>query len=173
MLVRVVIVIGACAVALAACSNDDVAGDIDAPAEIYAVQTDDGWHLQEAVDPAADDPLTANERPALDWWAEYVRAKYTEMVRLSGHVADLEETQAELEQLGFTFDRVTVPGHEEALAGTDPRDESSPEMLLVKSGDRTLMALSYEVERGDLADFMQSVEVTGRDDWVAAGGVVR
>lgn len=173
MLVRLVVVIGVSAVALAACSDGDVAGDIDAPAGIYAVQTDDGWQLQEAVDPTADDPVAANERPALDWYAEYVRSEYTEMVRLSGHGADVEAAQAGLEQLGFTFDSVTVAGHEEALAGADPRDESSPEVLLVKSGDRTLMALSYDVEREVLADFMQSVEVTGRDDWVAAGGVVR
>lgn len=106
MLIRLVVAVGLSAVVLTACSDDGAVGD--PPAEMYALQPDDSWQLHEAVDPKADDPLTARERPSLDWYAEYVRSQHTEMVRLSGHGADLEETRTELERLGFAFVSVGV-----------------------------------------------------------------
>jgi hypothetical protein len=95
------------------------------------------------------------------------------MVRLSGHDTGLSDTRSELEQLGFEFSDVTVPGWEGVVAGNHPGDGSSPEILLVASGERTLMALSYDVPRPVLVDFMGSVEAADQDKWVDAGGVIR
>lgn len=173
MLVRIAFAIALSAAALAGCSDDDAAEDVDALAGTYAVQTDDGWEVQEAVDPAAADPLTERERPPLDWYAEYIRSDHTEMVRLSGHPASISETRAELEQLGFRFGDVIVPGRGDAVAGSHPGDQSSPEVLLLSSGERTLMALSYDVPRDVLLAFMGNVEGATRDEWLAAGGVIR
>lgn len=53
------------AAALAGCA-DDAASDANATSDTYAVQTDDGWQVQEAVDLAADDPLATRQRPPLD-----------------------------------------------------------------------------------------------------------
>lgn len=137
------------------------------------MQTDDGWQVQEAVDLATDDPLATRQRPPLDWYGEYVRSDYTEMVRLSGHAASLTDTRSKLEELGFEFRDVTIPGWEDGVAGSQPGDESSPEVLLVSSGKRTLMALSYDVPSEVLFEFMESVERSERDAWVDAGGVIR
>lgn len=159
------------AAALAGCADD--ASEANATSDTYAVQTDGGWQVQEAVDLAADDPLATRQRPPLDWYGEYVRSDHTEMVRLSGHGASLGDTRSELELLGFEFSDVTVPGRRDGVAGNNPGDGSSPEVLLVSSGERTLMALSYDVPRDVLLDFMGSVEGAERDEWVDAGGVIR
>ena len=37
----------------------------------YTLLSSDAWTLVEAHDPLADDPLAGNERPPLDWYAEY------------------------------------------------------------------------------------------------------
>lgn len=173
VLVRLAFALTLGAAALAGCSGDDAASEVNAASSRYAVQTDDGWQVQEAVDLADDDPLATRQRPPLDWYAEYVRSDYTEMVRLSGHDARLSDTRSELEQLGFQFSDVTVPGWEDGVAAEHPADESSPEILLVSSGERTLMALSYDLPPDLLLDFMGSVERAGQDEWVAVGGVIR
>jgi hypothetical protein len=173
VLVRFTFAVALSTAALAGCSNDDAASGQNVTSDPYAVQTDDGWQAQEAVDPAADDAIATRERPPLDWYGEYVRSDYTEMVRLSGHGAGLSDTRSELEQLGFEFSAVTVPGWGEGVAGNHPADESSPEVLLVSSGERTLMALSYDIPRTVLLDFMESVEGADRDEWADAGGVIR
>lgn len=170
---RVAVAVALSAVALVGCSGDDDANGLGATSDTYALQTDDGWQTQEAVDLAADDPLATRQRPPLDWYGEYVRSDYTEMVRLSGHDTGLSDARSELEQLGFQFSDVIVPGWEEGAAGNHPADESSPEILLVASGERTLMALSYDVLPTVLLDFMGSVEAADLDEWVDAGGVIR
>lgn len=152
MLVRLALAVALSAAALAGCSDDDAAGDVDALAGTYAVQTDDGWEVQEAVDPAAGDPRTESERPPLDWYAEYVRSDYTEMVRLSSHEANISETRAELERLGFEFSDAVIPGGRDGVAGRSPGDQSSPEVL---------------------SAFMGSIEGATRDEWLDAGGVIR
>ena len=161
------------AAALTGCSDDDATTGGNAASETYAVQTDDGWQLQEAVDLAADDPIATRQRPPLDWYGEYVRSDHTQMVRLSGHDATLSDTQSELEKLGFELRDVTLPGGGKGFAGNHPDDESSPEVLLVQSGERTIMALSYDVSPDVLLGFMASVEGADRDEWVNAGGVIR
>lgn len=173
MLVRLALAAALSAAALTACSDDDAASDVNAASDTYAVQADDDWQVQEAVDLAADDPLATSERPPLDWYAEHVRTDRTEMVRLSGHGDRLGDTRSEHEQLGFEFRDVTVPGWGEGLAGNHPADASSPELLLVSFGERSLMALSYDVPADVLLEFMGSVEGADRDEWVDAGGVIR
>lgn len=173
VVVRLAVAVALGAVALAGCSDDEAASDGYAASATYAVQTDDGWQVQEAVDPAANDPLATRQRPPLDWYGEYVRSDHTEMVRLSGHDASLGDTRSALEQLGFEFSDAAVAVWGEGVAGRHPGDESSPELLLVPSGERTLMALSYDVPPDVLLDFMGSVEGAERDEWVDAGGVIR
>lgn len=173
VLVRLALAAALSAAALTACSDDDAASDVNAAVDRYAVQTDDDWQPQEAVDLAADDPLTTRERPPLDWYGEYVRSDHTEMVRLSRHDADLGDARSELERMGFELSDVTVPGWGEGLAGNQPADASSPEVLLVPFGEHTLMALSYDVPPEVLLDFMGTVEGAGRDEWVDTGGVLR
>lgn len=173
VLVRVAAAVALSAAALAGCSGDDGGADVDAASDPYAGQTDGDWQVQEAVDLAADDPLATRERPPLDWYGEYVRSDHTEMIRLSGHDASLGEARSEYEQLGFELSDVTVRGWGHGVAGNHPTDASSPEVLLVPSGSRTLMALSYDVPLEVLLEFMGSVEGAERDEWVDAGGVIR
>lgn len=173
VLVRLAVAVALSAAALTACSDDDAASDVNAPSDPYAVQTDDDWQVQQAVDLAADDPLATMERPALDWYGEYVRSDHAELVRLSAHDVGLSDARSDYEQLGFELSDVTVPGWGDGAAGNHPADASGPEVLLVPSGERTLVALSYDVPSGVLLEFMASVEGADRDEWVAAGGVIR
>lgn len=170
VLVRLAFAAGVAAGALTGCSDDDGASDTGA----YAVQANDDWKMQEAIDLAPDDPFATRQRPPLDWYGEFVRSDHTEMVRLSGHDVRLSDARSQLEALGFVFSNVTVPGHGEGVVGNAPGDESGPELLLLaSSGERTFMALSYDVQRDVLLEFMRSVEGAERDEWVDAGGVIR
>jgi hypothetical protein len=158
----------------AAC-GDDAEEPVSATAgEPYAVLHAEGWALQEAIDPPADDPFSTLERPPLAWYAEYVRtaADASDMVRLSGHDVPVDETRAELEALGFSFDETDLERWA-GLVGTNPADAVGPAVVLLDGGDVTFMALSYELGIDELAALVDGVEGVDRAAWVAAGGVVR
>ena len=117
--------------ATSACSDNDTAREkLKHSAERYALQKDPGWELQEAVDPRPDDPIAANDRPPMDWYVEYVRSSYTEMVRLSGHNATVAQSRAALEAVNFSFEEVDVAGFDLALSGGSALEESGPALLL-------------------------------------------
>jgi hypothetical protein len=130
--VRWILVVLLVAPATSACSDNDTAQDkLTHTAERYALQKDPRWELQEAVDPRPDDPIAANDRPPMDWYAEYVRSSYTEMVRLSGHDATVAQSRAALEAVNFSFEeRLNVAGFDLALSGGSALDESGPALLL-------------------------------------------
>lgn len=162
-------------VAVAACNDDDDTGQAVSTADNgpYALQADASWELQEAVDLADDDPIAEHDRPPLDWYAEYTRSSHTELVRLSGHDAALEESRAALEAIGFVFDEARVAGVDAALLGRSEIEQSGPSVLLLPGGTGTLLVLSYDVDPEDLTAFAASVETVGEDAWIAAGGVIR
>jgi hypothetical protein len=160
--------------ATSACSDNDTAQDkLTHAAERYALQQDPGWELQEAVDPRPDDAIAAHDRPPMDWYAEYVRSSYTEMVRLSGHDATVAESRAALEAVDFSFEQADVAGFDLALSGRSEVDESGPSVLLLSGGPGTLILLSYEVGIEELAAFAGTVEAANEDEWRASGGVTR
>ena len=160
--------------AASACSDNDTAQDkFTHTAERYALQKEPGWQLQEAVDPRPDDPIAANDRPPMDWYAEYVRSSYTEMVRLSGHAATVAQSRAALEAVNFSFEEADVAGFDLALSGGSALDESGPAFLLFPGGPGTLILLSYEVGTEELVAFAHTVEAANEDEWRASGGVTR
>jgi hypothetical protein len=140
----------------------------------YAVLTSDAWTLQEAIDPPPDDPIAGVERPPLEWYSEYVRTvgNESQMVRLSGHQARLDETQAELESLGFGFADVAVEGWS-AVGGSAPGDPSGPAIILLDGDEATLMLLSYELDLDELVGTATGIEPVSKAAWVDAGGVIR
>lgn len=83
----------------AACSSKSPSNQGTREAEHrYAVLRDDAWRLREAVDPLTDDGVSSAERPALDWYAEYVPKNSSSggTVRLSGHRATFHRTRSSL-----------------------------------------------------------------------------
>lgn len=136
----------------------------------YAVLTDATWTLREAIDPPADSPLVATERPPLTWWAEYADGPGA-LVRLSGHAATYSETIAALEVAGFVFDEVPLhrwPG----VGGSAIGDPSSPTIVIDTGGD-SVMLLSYERDLGQLTAIADSIELVDLPTWVAHGGVIQ
>lgn len=97
---------------------------MDALAGIYAVQTDDGWEVQEAVDPAADDPLTERERPRSDWYAATVLpvvALVTSPVRALSHDVPCEVLLAFMGRIeGATRGRVVGRRRSKRSERSDP-----------------------------------------------------
>jgi hypothetical protein len=171
-----------CAVAVAAmlggCSSE---ADKTTPsrrgsdaARHYALLVDENWRLQEARDPRADDPLSALERPPLDWYDEYVPLLPNEsaLVRISGHAVTFDQTLVELERQLFQLHDVTVEGWR-AVAGTRPGDTPPEALLVLDNGDSTLQVLSYELSLADLTALAGKIEPASTATWVHAGGVIR
>jgi hypothetical protein len=160
--------------AMVGCSDDDgdAAVEEEAGGAPYALLRDDGWTLQEALDPPADDPFASSESPPLAWYAEYVQTagNSSRMVRLSGHENSVASSREALEQGGFRFADVDVEGWE--AAGSES-SETSPAVLLLDNDGATIMGLSYEVGLEELAGIAAGVEVVDGATWVEAGGVVR
>lgn len=147
------------------------AGDVEADAGAsYALLRAGEWRLQEAVDPP--EQHTA-ERPALDWYAEYVSTSQTRgMLRLSGHRAGFDDARSELEAVGFALAEVEVAGRG-AAGGTTGEAGSAPVVVLLDSGPMSLLLLSYELDVAALAELAGAVETVERKEWIDAGGVVR
>lgn len=170
-----------CAIVLAAltggCSSDSekvVPTSSDADRH-YALLADAGWTLQEAIDPRADDPLIAAERPALDWYDEYVRspsATESQMVRVSGHEADFDESRGAFEDRGYQLDDVTIAGRQ-AAGGFLPGDTPRSSLLVLDNNGSTLLVLSYELNLADLTALAEKIRPVSAAAWIAAGGVIR
>ena len=161
------------AVAVPGCSGNARRDTSAANDEAYALQQNPSWKLQEAIDPRPEDPIAANDRPPMDWYAEYVRSDHTVMVRLSGHDASVEVSRAALEAVGFSFVKANVAGNESALRGHSEADQSGPSLVLLPTGTRTLVLLSYDAGLEELTAFASGVKTVSKADWIAAGGVVR
>jgi len=140
----------------------------------YALLRAERWKFNEAIDLADGDPLASIDRPPVDWYAEYERssASRSEMVRLSGHRASLDEHRAELEKVGFELSDVDVEGRR-AIGGSDRDDAASPAVLLLEQGGRSLLLLSYDLSLEELARLSEHLEPADRAAWLAAGGVIR
>lgn len=136
----------------------------------YLLLAAEGWELQEAVDPAADDPIATIERPPLLWYAEYEQgaADTPSRVRVSGHDGDLA---AVLDALvpGFGFEDRTIDGRP-ALVGRG-NDPLGPSVVVLEHGTTSVMVLSYELPVEQLADLATRVEEVDEAGWAAAGGV--
>lgn len=140
----------------------------------YAVLGDDAWLLQEAVDPPADDGVTSVERPALDWYAEYVPKNSSNggTLRLSGHRATFHRVRSDLEELGFDLDEVDVDNWT-AVGGSTAEKGSRPTLLLLDHGSSSLTLLSYDLELDALTQLAAHVQSVDETAWTDAGGVVR
>lgn len=159
---------------LASCSDDTGSTDADErQTQPYAVLRDDAWSLREAVDPPADDPVASIDRPALAWYAEYVRAAPSfDLVRLSGHEVAFDDARSEMERVGFELRDVNVENWS-AAGGTADDDPAGPTILLLENGGSTFMLLSYDIELETLATLADAVEPVDESGWIGAGGVVR
>ncbi|MDP9402051.1 MAG: hypothetical protein M3P85_01675 [Actinomycetota bacterium] len=139
----------------------------------YAVLRDDTWRLQEALDPPTDDRVASIERPALDWYAEYVRttASSSEMVRLSGHEATFDRARSELEGVGFVLEEVNLTTWT-GVGGTTSETGARPTVIVLDSGGSSFMLLSYDLELAALTQLANAVETVDETTWVEGGGVV-
>ena len=175
-------VVSALAVALlaGACSDDDAAQDTAAASSTsttravtvagYTLLSGDAWTLAEAHDPPAHDPVTAEDHPPADWYAEYDgtgRAQGVH-VRLSGHSMPLADTVDALEDLGFTLGDPTAAS---VVTGRS-RDFSGPVVVLVARGDRTVLLLSYDAELTLLQTLVPELLDVDSDGWLASGGTI-
>lgn len=117
----------------------------------HALLFDGAWALQEAVDPPADDPFAAHDKPPLEWWAEYVRAEgpARQLVRLSGHRGSLDQVRAQLQPHGSRFADVAVDGWR-AIGATE-QDPVSPAILALDDGPWSVQLLSYDLTIDELA----------------------
>ena len=165
--------------AVASCSSTH--GSSSAPTDAggvaagrYALLTDGAWKLQEAVDFAANDPNASVEKPAVDWYDEYVRSTRTssQMVRVSGHLADFNQSRAEIEKLGIALHEVTINGWR-AVGGLIS-DVSPPGALLVLDhGSSAIEMLSYELSLDELSALASRIKLADSATWIRAGGIVR
>lgn len=140
----------------------------------YAVLRDDAWRLQEAVDPLADDGVASVERPALDWYAEYVPKNSSSggTLRLSGHRATFHRARSELEELGFDLDEVDVDNWT-GVGGSTAETGSRPTLVLLDHGSSSLILLSYDLELDALTQLAAHVQSVDETAWIDAGGLVR
>ena len=140
----------------------------------YAVLRDDAWRLKEAVDPRADDGVSSVERPALDWYAEYVAANSSSggTLRLAGHRTTFHRARAELEELGFHLDEVDVDNWT-GVGGSSAETGSKPTLVLLDHGSSSLTLLSYDLELDALSQLAAHVQGVDETAWTDAGGVVR
>ena len=135
---------------------------------------DEAWRLREGVDPPVDDRATSVERPALDWYAEYVPtdSSRSETLRLSGHRATFDRAHSELEQLGFDLDEVDVDNWT-GVGGSTAEVGSRPTVVLLDHGSKSLMLLSYDIDLEVLVNIAAGVRSVDESTWTDAGGVVR
>lgn len=140
----------------------------------YAVLREDAWRLQEAVGPRAGDSVSSVERPALDWYAEYVPKNSSSggTLRLSGHRATFHRVRSELEDLGFDLDEVDV-GNWTGVGGSTAETGSRPTLVLLDHGSSSLTLLSYDLELEALTQLAAHVKSVDETAWTDAGGVVR
>lgn len=170
-----VLVVGALAVAVAACASSSTrhagtstrAGGKDAH---YLIRPRDQWTLKEAIDPPPGSLATKAE-PSLDWYAEYEKSSTNEsqQVRVSGHAADIDTVRARL--MGFQLKPTTV-GTRPALAGTST-DPAGPSVVLFSMNTTyTAMVLSYELNVEDLINWAATLTPATQAQWIASGGRV-
>jgi hypothetical protein len=126
--------------------------------------------LRSAVDPPADSPLIAAERPPPEWWAEY-GSEASVAVRLSSHAAGFADTISELEESGFVSEVIPLE-RGPAVGGSFAGDTGGPVLVVLDNGSSTLVLLSYDVDLVELAAVAESVESIDRETWLAMGGVV-
>lgn len=140
----------------------------------YAVLRDDAWRLQEAVDPPADDRVSSVERPALDWYAEYVPTNSSSggTLRLSGHRATFHRARSDLEELGFELEEVDADNWT-GVGGSTAETGSRPTLVLLDHGSSSLILLSYDLELDALTQLAAQVQSVDETAWTDAGGVVR
>ncbi len=171
---RVILLVGACLIS--GCGDDGSSSDRDGDSAAnlpYALLRDEEWELQEAVDPPVDDPVASIERPALEWYIEYVRSPSdleSEMVRVSGHATGFEESRSQLSELTFDLTETPVDGWR-AVGGTSD-EPAGPALLLLENGDRSIVVLSYEVTLDELAVLAARIEPVDAPTWADAGGVI-
>src|SRR4051812_10187322 len=137
---RALVALAAVTLVITACSDAEsedsaqasASGLAPAATSRYALLNDNGWTLQEAIDPPADATIVAAERPPLEWYAEYRPASAAESadVRLSGHQAPLAETRSVLEGLGFSLGHLSLQ-HWQGVGGSAPDDPASPMIVVL------------------------------------------
>lgn len=159
---------------MAGCGGDDM-GSRPEPvaARDYALLESSEWELQEALDPPADDPFTSIGRPPMDWYAEYLHwptANESQMVVLSGHSTDFDESREQLATLALDLQEVDVEGWR--AAGVDAGEDAGPALVLLEYGDGSLTLLSHETDLEALVDLASRVQPADTATWVAAGGLI-
>lgn len=140
----------------------------------YALLRDAQWVLREAVDPPAGDPAASAQRPPVEWYVEYERAPSgleSQLVVISGHEPELEETRSQL--AASTFELAETPVDGWPAVGGVSGDPVGPGILVLDDGDRSIMVLSYELSVDQLASLAARIETVDSATWTAAGGIIR
>ncbi len=126
--------------------------------------------LRSAVDPPADSPLVAVERPPLEWWAEY-GSEASVAFRLSSHAAGFGDTINALEEIGFVSQAIALE-RGPAIGGSFEGDTGAPVLVVIENGSSTLLLVSYELDLVELTAVAARVENVDRATWLALGGVI-
>jgi len=138
-----------------------------------------GWRFVRGARVAPDDPRATAEH--LDWFAQYQgpaigwvgTARGAPMaparVHVSGHTADIEQTRAALEPMGYRFTDTVVAPTTRASAGSG---RGLPNVLLLTDHDGTVMLVSDELTANGLATVAASTRPVDATGWERAGGVV-